>query len=193
MKKIFALLLVFLLCIGTFASCKGEVQAPVTQTENTQLDETIVKSMEYYFARTTAEGFSKYINAFPEEWREGYQALLDYDDETFLSALDFHTQVMQTTIAETYIGCEYVIEYQYKSISDLEDERKSTLIEDLIQNAFLSRESIEDMKEITYDVTTYGVTEQGDKVNEKTVEDNVLLLKIKDKGWYVSPQEFNVN
>ena len=196
MKKI--VILISALLLLTFVSCsdKPEEQPKnkygLTSEEEALTNLVAEESVACYYSLLTEDGFGNYILAFPTEWREGYQAELEYDDETFDEAIRYATEALHAQRDEDYGGNEYHIEYTFKGERKIEDKELKNLIDELVEFCYMSRDSILGMKAQTYTVHTYAVAGDGTYVNEQTVDEELYFVEVKDEGWYVSPHEFKL-
>lgn len=193
---LFALLGVALLLL---ISCADEPNTPVAP-ENSDNESnydpltntTEEESVACYYSLKTEDGFENYILAFPTEWREGYQALLEYDDETFDIAIKNATETVHSLRDEEYEYSEFHIEYEFVSEREITGDEFNTLTKELSDYCFMTRSSIEKMKAMTYSVHTYGVTADGIVIKDETVNEELYMVFIPDDGWYVSPHCFDL-
>ncbi len=196
MKKTVILLLALLLL--AFVSCSKEVQEEtknkygLTSEQEALTNLVAEESVACYYSLLTEDGFGNYILAFPTEWREGYQAELEYDDETFDLAIRNATETLHAQRDYDYEGNEYHIEYTFKGERKIEDKELKNLINELVDFCYMSRDTILGMKAQTYTVHTYAVAEDGTFVKEQTVDEELYLVEVKDEGWYVSPHEYKL-
>ncbi|MBE6650314.1 MAG: hypothetical protein E7613_03265 [Ruminococcaceae bacterium] len=210
MKKIFILVLAALLSTSLLVACTDDktttdnkTNTDKVSTENndktsedkssydTRFDNTVEDAVACYFSLMTEEGFGNYFLAFPEEFREGHQALLEYTDEEMDAAIKYDTEKVHINRDEKYGGAEFHIEYTLVETTNVPDDRKARIISDLEDYCYMTAGTIEDIVEYKYSVITYGVdTVTGDRVLEEEQFVTLAMLYIKESGWYVSPTNF---
>ena len=192
MKKI--LLITLLISLLLLVSCSDEpalpLEGPVINDPLT--DTTEADSVACYYSLKTEDGFENYILAFPPEWRAGYQGVLEYDDETFATAIHNATETIHSIRDEEYGYSTYNIEYEFVEEREITGSEYQNLTKELADYCYMTRSSITEMKESTYSVHTYGLTELGEVVNEATELEKLYLVFIEGDGWYVSPHNFDL-
>lgn len=194
MKKVLLAVLLVSLALFALVACTDEPAAveeklPVNDPATDAIDS---ESVACYYSLLTELGFDNYILAFPAEWRRGYQELLEYDDATFAEAIANATESFHAQRDVDYEGAEFHIEYSLVDERAIEGEEFDSLVKELVDYCFMTKSTIEKMKEQTYSVHTYGLTADGILVNSQTVEEKLYLVFIKDDGWYVSPHEYTL-
>lgn len=197
MKKIITLILALTLALFTFVSCSDKPEETKNKYGLTSEQEALTnlvaeESVACYYSLLTEDGFGNYILAFPTEWREGYQAELEYDDATFDEAIQNATETVHAQRDYDYDGNEFHIEYAFKSERVVEGKELDNLIKELVDYCYMSKDTIVNMKAQTYTVHTYAIAADGTYFNEATVDEELYLVEVKDEGWYVSPHEYKL-
>ena len=193
MKKIiflFGLLAVFFVLL---ISCAKEIPETPVAPENLPTEAVAVGEdavTDYYSIKI--EGFGKYLEAFPTEWRTGLQKTLEYTDEQFAEAVANADGTIDSQLQDEYGDADYYIEYEFKGEREIDEEEYKTLMDELTRFLYMTGSTIEDIKAQTYSVVTYGVDFEGYIVNEQFKEEELYMLYIKDEGWKVSPHEYSL-
>ena len=199
MKRLIFLITILGAILLLLVSCAEEPQTPETP-ENADAENaydpltntTEEESVACYYSLKTEDGFENYILAFPTEWRKGYQALLEYDDETFDIAIANATETVHSLRDEEYEYSEFHIEYEFVSEREITGDEYNTLTKELSDYCYMTLSTIEAMKAQTYSVHTYGVAADGTLIKDETVNEELYMVFIKDDGWYVSPHCFDL-
>lgn len=198
MKKLiflFALLGVALLLLVSCAKETPIVDNPENADEESAYDPTNTteeESVACYYSLKTEDGFENYILAFPSEWRRGYQAVLEYDDETFDIAIANATETVHSVRDEEYENAEFNIEYELVSERDITDDEFITLTTELSDYCYMPLGTVAKMKAQTYAVHTYGITAGGEIIKDETIKEELYMVFINNDGWYVSPHNFDL-
>lgn len=192
MKRIILISFILLVSLCLLVSCADNTDTPDDNGYDTRFDNTAEDAVACYFSLLTEDGFGNYLLAFPTEFVEGYQSELEYDDETFKIAIDNATESLHINRDETYQGAEYNIEYTLVTEKELDEKEKKDIISDLVNYCYMTENTIEKVAEQVYEVHTYGVTESGEKIMEQTYNKILNLVYIKEDGWYISPNEFEL-
>ena len=167
--------------------------AALVVPENTEKEDEIVgaDAVALYYSLKT-EGFEKYIESFPTEWRTGLQRTLEYTDEQFAEAIANETETVYTLLQDEYEGAEFYIEYEFIGEREIPEDEYSVLIDELSNYLYMSTGTIEDIKAQIYSVHTYGVNVDGYVVKDDTTEEELYMLNITGEGWKVSPHEYKL-
>ena len=191
-----------ILALLTLVACGDEpALEPGTVTEeglivpeyDTRFDNTVEDAASCYFSLLTEDGFGNYLLAFPEEFVDGYQAILEYDDETFQEAIDNATYSLHANRDDKYMGYDFRIEYTHIDEREITGSERDVIVNDLEAYCYMTPSTIEKVVEHTYDVVTYGLDLDTDEVYSHEQENKKLvMLYITGAGWYVSPTNFEL-
>lgn len=200
MKKIY--LIMVILALLTLVACGDEPAIePGTVTDeglivpeyDARFDNTVEDAAACYFSLLTEDGFGNYLLAFPEEFVDGYQAILEYDDETFQEAIDNATYSLHANRDDKYMGYDFRIEYTHIDEREITGSERDVIVNDLEAYCYMTPSTIEKVVEHTYDVVTYGLDLDTDEVYSHEQENKKLvMLYISGAGWYVSPTNFEL-
>lgn len=200
MKKIY--LIMVILALLTLVACGDEPAIePGTVTDeglivpeyDARFDNTVEDAAACYFSLLTEDGFGNYLLAFPEEFVDGYQAILEYDDETFQEAIDNATYSLHANRDDKYMGYDFRIEYTHIDEREITGSERDVIVNDLEAYCYMTPSTIEKVVEHTYDVVTYGLDLDTDEVYSHEQENKKLvMLYITGAGWYVSPTNFEL-
>ena len=189
------------LALFALASCTNQpTETPETPDDiiiepeyDSRFDNTVEEAAACYLSLLTDDGFGNYLLAFPEEFVDGYQASLEYDDATFQEAIDNATYSLHANRDDKYMGYEFHIDYSHVEEREITGEEKSTLIKDLSNYCYMTPSTIEKVVEHTYNVETYGLDVTTDEIYSMEQENKKLvMLYITQSGWYVSPTNFEL-
>lgn len=192
MKKIIVLFGLLAALFVLLISCADEnTDIPVTPQDLGKEPEIVgADAVALYYSLKT-EGFEKYIESFPTEWRAGLQRDLEYTDEQFNEALINSTETVFTQLEDDYQGADFYIEYEYIDEREIPEDEYSVLMDELSSYLYMSTDTIEGIKAQIYSVHTYGIDADGYVVNDRTVNEELYMLNITGEGWKVSPHEYS--
>ena len=193
MKKIIFLLGLLAAFFVLLISCADENTNTPVVPENVPEEAVAVGEdavATYYSLKT--QGFGKYLEAFPTEWRAGFQRTLEYTDEQFAEAVANANETIHSQLYDEYGEAACCIEYEFIGEREIPEEEYKTLTDELSRYLYVSAGTIEDIKAQTYSVVTYGVDLDGYVVNEQFSEEELYMLNITGEGWKVSPHEYNL-
>ena len=193
MKKIIVLLALLAVFFVLLISCADETpEAPVIP--DTVPDEAVAVGEDavasYYSLKT--DGFGKYLESFPTEWRAGLQRTLEYTNEQFAEAVSNADETISSQLYDDYGEAVFYIEYEFTGEREIPEDEYKTLMNELSNYLYMTASTIEDIKAQTYSVCTYGVDFEGYVVNEQFNEEELYMINIAGEGWKVSPHEYSL-